>query len=155
MKYTKYYANDYEKIIDNITGKITEIHYISFDSKYIASYIKETDGVNTTNNLYYIHTDHLGSIQVLTKEDATILSEFSYDAWGKLRKHDEWTFNYNIELDDQNFKLLQRGFTGHEHLSAFGLINMNGRMYDPCLGRFLQVDNFAQDPYINSRSKSL
>jgi RHS repeat-associated protein len=146
LKYTKYYANDYEKIIDNITGKITEIHYISFESKYIASYIKETDGVNTTNNLYYFHTDHLGSIQVITKEDATILSEFSYDAWGKLRKHNDWTFNYNIELDDQNFQLLQRGFTGHEHLSAFGLINMNGRMYDPCLGRFLQVDNFAQDP---------
>lgn len=146
LKYTKYYANDYEKIIENTTGKVKEIHYISFDSKYIASYIKETENGNTSNNLYYIHTDHLGSIQVITKEDASILSEFSYDAWGKLRKHNDWKFNYNIELDDQNFQLLQRGFTGHEHLSTFGLINMNGRIYDPCLGRFLQVDNFAQDP---------
>ena len=34
-----------------------------------------------------------------------------------------------------------RGFTSHEHLPEFGLINMNGRMYDPVLGRFLSPDN--------------
>lgn len=30
-----------------------------------------------------------------------------------------------------------RGFTGHEHLDGVGLIHMNGRVYDPVLGRFL------------------
>jgi RHS repeat-associated protein len=40
---------------------------------------------------------------------------------------------------------LNRGFTGHEHLAEFGLINMNGRMYDPILGRMLSPDNFIQD----------
>ncbi len=38
---------------------------------------------------------------------------------------------------------LGRGYTGHEHLSMFGLINMNARLYDPVLGRFL-----APDPYV-------
>ena len=37
-------------------------------------------------------------------------------------------------------------FTGHEHLYAFGLINMNGRMYDPLLSSFLSPDNYMQDP---------
>jgi RHS repeat-associated protein len=33
--------------------------------------------------------------------------------------------------------LFTRGYTGHEHLDDFGLINMNGRVYDPRLARFL------------------
>ena len=36
--------------------------------------------------------------------------------------------------------------TGHEHLNDFGLINMNGRMYDPVLSSFLSPDNYMQDP---------
>nr|WP_277347458.1 RHS repeat-associated core domain-containing protein [Wenzhouxiangella sp. XN79A] len=41
--------------------------------------------------------------------------------------------------------LTPRGFTGHEHLDRHGLIHMNGRVYDPRLGRFLQADPFVED----------
>ncbi len=40
-----------------------------------------------------------------------------------------------------------RGYTGHEHLQDVGLINMNARLYNPNLHRFLEADNFIQDPY--------
>jgi RHS repeat-associated protein len=39
-----------------------------------------------------------------------------------------------------------RGYTGHEHLEMFGLINMNARLYNPALGRFLGADPFVQAP---------
>jgi RHS repeat-associated protein len=39
-----------------------------------------------------------------------------------------------------------RGYTGHEMLNDYGLINMNGRLYDPCIGRFLSPDNYVQQP---------
>jgi RHS repeat-associated protein len=39
-----------------------------------------------------------------------------------------------------------RGFTGHEHADGLGIIHMNGRIYDPKLGRFLQADPFIQAP---------
>uniref|UniRef100_UPI0024A67658 RHS repeat-associated core domain-containing protein n=1 Tax=Pelagibius sp. Alg239-R121 TaxID=2993448 RepID=UPI0024A67658 len=39
-----------------------------------------------------------------------------------------------------------RGFTGHEHLDGVGLIHMNGRVYDPTLGRFLSADPNVQAP---------
>ena len=47
-----------------------------------------------------------------------------------------------------------KGYTGHEHLSPFGddndsgfcLINMNGRVYDPVLARFLFPDPYVQAP---------
>jgi len=42
--------------------------------------------------------------------------------------------------------LAGRGFTGHEVLPWFNLINMNGRLYDPLVGRFLSPDNYVQAP---------
>ena len=42
--------------------------------------------------------------------------------------------------------MFDRGFTGHEHLYSFGLVNMNGRVYDPVTSTFLSVDNYVQDP---------
>lgn len=39
-----------------------------------------------------------------------------------------------------------RGYTGHEHLDMFALTNMNGRVYDPVIGRFLSPDPYVQLP---------
>ena len=47
----------------------------------------------------------------------------------------------------QGLALLDRGYTGHEHLLSVGLIHMNRRLYDPVLHRFLQPDNYVQDPF--------
>src|SRR4029077_13019036 len=37
-----------------------------------------------------------------------------------------------------------RGFTGQESLDDVGLINMNGRLYDATIGRFMQADPTVQ-----------
>ena len=39
----------------------------------------------------------------------------------------------------------ERGYTGHEELPEFDLINMNGRMYDPTLCKMLSADNINND----------
>lgn len=39
-----------------------------------------------------------------------------------------------------------RGYTGHEMIDTVGLVHMNGRVYDPILGRFLSADTFIQAP---------
>ena len=39
-----------------------------------------------------------------------------------------------------------RGYTGHLHADGVGLIHMNGRMYDPILGRFISADPLIQSP---------
>lgn len=41
---------------------------------------------------------------------------------------------------DEPDLLLGRGYTGHEHLPWFGMVNMNARLYDPATGRFLNPD---------------
>ena len=35
-------------------------------------------------------------------------------------------------------------YTGHEHLDIFNLIDMNGRVYDPVIARFLSPDGYRQ-----------
>ncbi len=44
------------------------------------------------------------------------------------------------------FDILEHGFTGHEHIRQFDLINMNARLYDPQIARFLSPDNEITNP---------
>jgi RHS repeat-associated core domain len=48
--------------------------------------------------------------------------------------------------------MFDRGFTGHEHLHSFDLININGRMYDPIVDRMLSPDIVIQQEEHNSQS---
>jgi RHS repeat-associated protein len=83
------------------------------------------------------------SITHITDADGDLVAEYSYDPWGRLR--DPGTLVISGSSSSPAL-LLGRGFTGHEHLPWFGLINMNARLYDPLLGRFLAPDPFVQDP---------
>lgn len=88
---------------------------------------------------YYVHPDHLGSWTLVTG-GAYILQDVCFDAWGT-------PYRFTATGTEPAPSLLfDRGFTGHEHLLYFGLINMNGRMYDPFTSGFLSVDNYVQKP---------
>ena len=128
-----YVGGLYEKFTEG--GITEEIHYISGGDGLIAIYTKK----NTGSSLTYVLKDHLGSIQLLVNEDNTVEQELSYDPWGLRR--DPATWNYLATAPGSNFN---RGFTGHEHLDIFSLINMNGRMYDPVIGYFTSPDPVLQ-----------
>ena len=89
---------------------------------------------------HYILKDHLGSWTTITDAEGNVEQELSYDAWGNLRDADTWTGT------STEAPMFDRGYTGHEHMTAFGLINMNGRCYDPMMSSFLSVDAYLQDP---------
>ena len=90
----------------------------------------------------YILKDHLGSIQYVTDEQGNVVETLSFDPWGRRRNPVNWSYT-----GFPSSFLFDRGYTGHEHLDAFGLINMNGRMYDPVVSRFLSPDPFTQAPH--------
>ncbi|MGV8094876.1 MAG: RHS repeat-associated core domain-containing protein [Mangrovibacterium sp.] len=92
---------------------------------------------------YNILRDHLGSIMQITTLDGAPVAEYSYDPWGRMRNPNNQQV-YAVGSEPELF--LGRGFTGHEHLSMFGLVNMNARLYDPVLGRFLSPDPYVQAP---------
>jgi len=46
--------------------------------------------------MYYVYTDHLGSILKLTDESGAVIYEQNYDAWGRERNPVDWTYAPNI-----------------------------------------------------------
>ena len=137
----KHYSHDgsTEIVCNKTDNSIKFILYLGGDA-YSAPAILISDG--ETQKLYYLHRDYLGSIVMLTDENGNIAERRHFDPWGQ-----------PIKVEDgagkvlQGLTLLDRGFTGHEHLQTVGLIHMNGCLYDPALHRFLQPDNFVQDPF--------
>ena len=93
--------------------------------------------------LYNIGRDYLGNVTHIATSGGTLVAEYSYDPWGRLRDPDTHAV-YSPGQEPELF--LGRGFTGHEHLPWFGLVNMNARLYDPLLGRFLSPDPYVQAP---------
>jgi RHS repeat-associated protein len=84
----------------------------------------------------YFHHDHLGSVIAVSDAAGGVLQRLSYDAWGKRRQPsgaDEAGATLVGQAD-------RSGYTGHEHLDAVALIHMNGRLYDPLIGRFVSAD---------------
>ncbi|MBQ7273162.1 MAG: VCBS repeat-containing protein [Bacteroidales bacterium] len=92
---------------------------------------------------YNIGRDYLGSVTHIATTSGTLVAEYSYDPWGRLRNPAIQAI-YTPGTEPALF--LGRGYTGHEHLTWFGLINMNARLYDPLLGRFLSPDPYVQAP---------
>ena len=132
---TKTYVNDCEFIKEN--GKEYVNTFINGPDGVFAVCVIDAEGEKSYN---YVHKDNLGSWSVITDEEASVVRKMSYDAWGNVRDYEEWGDGYAENL------LYDRGYTGHEHLSCFGLINMNGRFYDPMMSMMLSPDNNIQIP---------
>ena len=51
----------------------------------------------------------------------------------------------NGQLDNQT-EIDNKGYTGQEMLDQLALVHLNGRVYDPLVGRFISADPEIQDP---------
>ncbi|MDE6270623.1 MAG: hypothetical protein K2M12_07210 [Muribaculaceae bacterium] len=120
---TTLYAGSYERITEG--GRTREFYYLDGS----AIIVKE----NGKFSPYFAFTDHLGSILCVVDSVGEKVFDAAYDPWG-------------VQQISKNDIGLRRGYTGHEMLNEFGIINMNGRLYDPVLGRFFSPDPFVQSP---------
>lgn len=113
------------------------IHRITFSLAGQPIAVKvDGDPVNDNNGIFYIHTDHLGSTVVLTKDSDGYIRDDSlvrYYPFGGYR-------------DSGTQDLTDRGYTGHKENLDIGLIYMNARYYVPYLNRFLSADTIVPDP---------
>ena len=127
LSLTTIYAGNYEKTTDYSSGeaRVREFYYLDGNSIVI----KE----NGKFENFLAFTDNIGSILSVIDAEGRSVFDASYDAWGR-------------QTVTKNEIGLRRGYTGHEMLNEFGIINMNGRLYDPLLGRFFSPDNYVQLP---------
>lgn len=134
--FTRYYSGNYEEEVDS-SGKVKKIHYISGGDGLAGIYIND-DG---NNRFYSTYCDYQGSLLALTDMNGVVKERYAYDPWGNRRNPVLWK-----DPDVRTKFIVDRGYTLHEHLDGFGLINMNGRVYDPLLGMFLSPDPYVQAP---------
>jgi RHS repeat-associated protein len=122
----------------------------------------------TTIRLGLVLTDHLGSTDVIVRGDwdatgnrwkvtthGTDAAQSeprserqSFDAWGERRDIGWLNPLHPTDASIRRTSAMDydRGFTGHEMLDDFALVHMNGRIYDPEIGRFLSPDPYVQVP---------
>lgn len=136
-----YIGGLYER--DDGPNGIVHTHFIPAGGGVVAIHTRTQTTGGTASQTRYVHKDHLGSVQSLTDENGGLVETLDYDAWGRRRVFDGATRRFSY---GQVASQTDRGFTGHEMLDAVDLIHMNGRIYDPTIGRFLSVDLLVQEP---------
>ena len=83
----------------------------------------------SAEEVFYLHTDALGSVVVVTDENANVVERREYEPYG---------LPITPIADGP-------GFTGHDMDGESGLVYMQQRYYDPLIGQFLSVDPMAVD----------
>lgn len=124
-----YWGSQYEEETRPKQGETTARLYLQGDA-YTAPAVLVREGGQW--RLYYIARDYLGSITNIVDDQGISRAHYHYTPWGR--------------LEEGEGLFLGRGFTGHEHLPEFELINMNARLYDPYTGCFLSPDPYIQLP---------
>jgi len=125
---TVYIDKDYEQITEN--AKAQHRYYVQAGDSTVQVTLKGTNA--QTKETRYMLTDHLGSTNVITNGAGEVVQRLAFDPWGMRTKTDNGIIPVN--------KITNRGYTGHEMHDNVGLTNMNARIYDPYIGRFLSPD---------------
>jgi RHS repeat-associated protein len=118
--------------------QVNQKFYISVNGEIVG--YNNIENITKEDKYFFLHKDALGSITAITDEKGKV-SVFAYDIWGK-------------RIDPKTWKPIvngfTKGFTGHQHWDELGLINMGGRLFDPVIAQFLQVD-----PILNIENPTL
>jgi RHS repeat-associated protein len=99
------------------------------------------DSSAATTSWRYFHQDQVGSIDVVTDQTGSIVERLSYDAFGR-RRNTNGTDSATFILAQDSY-----GYTDQEELDSIGLVNMNGRVYDPTIARFMSSDPTIARPF--------
>jgi RHS repeat-associated protein len=118
-------------------------HYVNGPAGLVGAYITQSSyGSGEAAGMRYYHRDLIDSIVAISNDAGAEVEGLGYEAFGKRR--------YVNGTADPGGAILgmstERGFTSHEHLDEVQLVHMNGRVFDPLLGRFMTADPFIQSP---------
>ncbi len=135
-KYTSYYIDKSYETKINKDNSTEDKYFIYVGSKVMSIY------TNTLNNpsTKYLHYDSLNSVDTITNNLGVVESRMAYKPFGEKLNLDT---NGNTTLTPS---ITNRGYTGHEHIEETKFINMNARLYDPTIARFMSADSII--PYM-------
>jgi len=137
IKTTTLYLGDYVITSHDDGKKVTTEEKSYIGSNALLVNTSDANGKNETKKLYCMLTDNIGSLTAITDEAGTVIKRFHYTPFGQQAQ---------FKGDQTTYSITHHGFTGHEEIKDVNLIHMNGRLYDPVLGRFLSADTTIQSP---------
>ena len=122
-----------------VNDRLTQYkHSLYVGDKVVAIQVRTLkNGVGIPDEMRYLHHDALGNVDTLTNGSGKVIQRLAYDPFGKR------SVTFGMDADQKAWTA--QGFTGHEHLDGLGLIDMNARLYDPEIGRFLSADTLIPD----------
>lgn len=129
-----------------VAGGSRRKHYINGGSGTVGVLTLVGTGTTATWETRYWHKNHVGSTIAVTNESGATVEKLAYEPFGKRRQS-----NGTTDPAGTLTALTDRGYTGHEMMDEVGLINMNGRIYDPAIARFMSADPYVQSP-MNTQS---
>jgi RHS repeat-associated protein len=104
--------------------------------------IRRSDG---TTDTFYVTTDHLGSTDAVLNAAGAVLMRGSFGVHGA-RRASNWQGAPTTTEWQAIANTTREGYTGHEMLDNVLLVHMNGRVFDPNIGRFLSADPYIDGP---------
>ncbi|MDH4259571.1 MAG: hypothetical protein OEW16_04630 [Gammaproteobacteria bacterium] len=139
---TIYVGELMEKVTRN--GVTTWQHYVLAPTGTAALHLRYSDGSSAATR--YLAHDHLDSTDKLLDANGNILVTETFSAFGA-RRGANWSGVPTAPELATIAANTRDGYTGHEHLDNLDLIHMNGRVYDPRVGRFISADPYVPDPF--------
>jgi RHS repeat-associated protein len=138
---TSYAGGLFEKVTGPVSATTYYRHYVPTPSEHTIIIYRNS---NSTTSTVFALADHLGSTDAVVSGTAgtvgNLLVRESFDAFGQ-RRQANWAAGSPSSGEYTAISsTTRRGFTFHEQLDNIGLTHMNGRVYDPLVGRFLSVD---------------
>ncbi len=118
-------------------------------------YTQTTSSTGIETKLTTILKDHLGSTDLLytgiwngSSFANPQTEKQAFDPWGERRNAETWQNERTTSTDAYHTsgQGYDCGYTGHEQLDDSKLVHINGRIYDPELGRMLSPDPVVQVP---------
>jgi RHS repeat-associated protein len=100
---------------------------------YLFTGSKRVASVWLSGERQFYHTDHLGSTNVVTDQNGTLMERNEFYPFGTYR------------VQEGSVPVFYT-FTGQEEDDELGLYNFKARLYDPVLGRFISPDRIVQAP---------
>jgi RHS repeat-associated protein len=142
---------------NRVTGGVTSwVDYLAVDGQIVAQRSTGSSGGSTTWGSFtwgaanwsgavatwtYFTLDPLASVAVVADQSGAVVQRLGYDAWGKPRNP-----NGTDAACGTITPPTTRGYTNQEQIAALCAVNLNARIYDPTIARFLSADSIVPNP---------
>ncbi len=135
VDFIRFYVDGQYEVQDEVPSSPKRYFYIGGDALTAKAVAEIRNG---QIKVWQIYRDELGSITGMS--DSLQVKQFYYDPWGRYCDSNGEVTASEYDNGSDNGNIFYRGFLGQEYYSEYGLINLNARLYNPFIGRFLSPD---------------